>query len=376
MMERYRILGLGLGTALALVACATAAPVLSSTAGVAGDGGSSFYTPPDDSGGASLDAGALPGTPQPPIAAEDAGSTSRGGGACSGKTGMSGDSVPTLMSGGMARSFRLHVPPSYDPTALTPLVLNFHGLTATAEIQEGVSEMDTTADAHGFIVAYPEGIDEAFNAGICCSQFTGLLTGGDGKSYDDEGFTTAILAQLESDYCIDPKRVYSTGISNGALFSYRLACDMAGTFAAIAPVAGSLPVDAGACNPTRAVPVLETHGMADPLIPFDGGPPPILGLLGGIFVTFESVPDTLAFWERVDGTSGATPSTVYTNGDVTCQLWAAAGAGQADVELCAISDGGHTWPGGGMQNPLYGKVSTDLNASENIAKFFEAHPMP
>ena len=151
---------------------------------------------------------------------------------------------------------------------------------------------------------------------------------------------------------------------------------MAGTFAAIAPVAGSLPIAAADCKPSRPVPVLETHGVSDPLIPFDGGPPPILGLLCGIFFTFASVPDTLSFWRGVDSTASATAATVYSNGDATCQLFAAPTSGGADVELCKISDGGHTWPGGGMQNPLYGKVSTDLNASETIAKFFEAHPRP
>ena len=58
---------------------------------------------------------------------------------------------------------------------------------------------------------------------------------------DDVGFISALIDLMIKDYNMDPNRVYMTGISNGAIMSYRLACEIPHKIAAIAPVDGNIP---------------------------------------------------------------------------------------------------------------------------------------
>ncbi|MEO8876102.1 MAG: PHB depolymerase family esterase, partial [Polyangiaceae bacterium] len=150
---------------------------------------------------------------------------------CTGKTAGSGDSVVTLTSGNISRDAILHVPAKYDPTKPTELVLNFHGFTSNAAEQVILTRMNRAADDRNIIVAYPDGVGASWNAGDCCGDSWT-------DSIDDVAFTKALLAKLEGDYCVDPKRVYAAGFSNGGFFSHRLGCEMSNVFGAIAPVSG------------------------------------------------------------------------------------------------------------------------------------------
>ena len=98
---------------------------------------------------------------------------------CAGKAPASGDSVWTVMSGGVPRLVNVHIPTSYDPTQPTPLVLNFHGFTSDAVQEALLSQMSPLADANGFIVMYPVGTGAplSWNAGACCG--TAAATGVD-----------------------------------------------------------------------------------------------------------------------------------------------------------------------------------------------------
>jgi polyhydroxybutyrate depolymerase len=324
-------------------------------------------------GGASL-ASAWPKGDPDPGAAPTGAPTFGGGGAgapvparvtCSGKAGLAGDQQLTLTSSGGTRDLRLHVPAGYDPTAGQMLVLSFHGFSSNAWEQEILTRMDTVADAHGFLVAYPDGVSASWNAGACCGVAWN-------DSVDDVQFTKDMLALIASEYCIDPARIYATGMSNGGFMSHRLGCEMADTFAAIAPVAGVLGIDAAACNPSRPVPILDFHGTADPIVPYKGGTPVSPVDLGSaVPITFRSVADSMSIWRTKEGCSG-TPDTIYAQGDATCQR-STCSAG-SEVVLCTIDQGGHTWPGG-VPIPL-GKTSIDISATETMVEFFEAHPMP
>lgn len=283
--------------------------------------------------------------------------------ACNGKALGSGDRTITMSSGGITRFAYAHVPNGYDPTKGTMLVLNFHGFSNSALIQRTVSRMDKSSDLHGYIVVYPEGVATSWNAGDCCG--TAWV-----DAVDDVKFARELIQKLESDYCIDPKRVFSTGYSNGGFLSYRLACEMSDTIAAIAPVAGQLGIPPTKCNPPRPVPLLEIHGTADPIVPYNGGTP-IIGIDLGPVPKFRSVTESLAAFTQKNGCLGQ-PKTIYQKGDATCSQW---GLCQGDVVHCKIDQGGHTWPGG-VPIPLVGKTSTDLGATETIYEFFAAHPMP
>lgn len=282
---------------------------------------------------------------------------------CSGKSGKSGEHTISLQAGGLTRTSIVHVPDSYDPTQGTMLVLNFHGFSSAGWQEALLSRMSGAADQRGFIVAYPEGVATSWNAGDCCgTAWT--------DSVDDIGFTKALLDRLEKDYCIDPKRVYATGMSNGGFFSHRVGCELADRFAAIAPVAGVLGFPDDKCHPSRPLPIIDFHGTSDPLVPYDGGTP-ILPTLGAGLV-FRSVAETMHFWQLNNGCSGD-KKVIYQNGDATCEEWPDC-TGGANTVLCTIDGGGHTWPGG-LPVPPLGKTSSDIDATATMLDFFQAHPM-
>jgi polyhydroxybutyrate depolymerase len=309
--------------------------------------------------------------PAPPIAAAagpapqpspDGAPSPAPGVQCSGKTGAAGDRTLSLTSGGSSRTSLLHVPASVDPTKGAMLVVNYHGFMSDAVQQVALTRMNAVADAKGFIVAFPYGLGQGWNAGDCCVELQP-------PNVDDVQFTKDLLALVEGQYCIDPRRVYATGMSNGGFLSHRLACAMADTFAAVAPVSGVLGIPPETCTPSRPVPILHFHGTADNVVPYDGGPaakllPPI---------QFRSVAATLNFWRTTDACLG--PGTVvYAQGDATCVDYTDC-AGGAEVQLCTIDGGGHTWPGG-LAVPNLGKTSADVDATARMIDFFAAHPMP
>jgi polyhydroxybutyrate depolymerase len=273
----------------------------------------------------------------------------------------------TIQSGGMARTFSVYVPAKYVAATSTPdtLVFVFHGLTETATGNglsiDYISQMDPVSDAQGFLVVYPQGIGNSWNAGRCCGQAVS-------SNVDDVGFFDDMVAWVESKYCVDPKRVYAAGLSNGGFFSNRLACERANVVAAIGPVAGTL--DITPCNPSRPVPVFEVHGTADTVVAFDGGSSS----------EALSVEQAISTWEGLDKCTDSMPATVYTNGSgngaATCTEETMCSGGSA-VELCVIAGGGHQWPGGKDDSlGVLGLLSNDLDTSTMMMKFFQEHPMP
>ncbi len=151
----------------------------------------------------------------------------------------------------------LHVPTGYDGTRQLPLVLDIHGYTSFATEQLDRSKWDEMADKETFVVVAPDGVDEAWNAG-------GL---GD-SSIDDVGFIRAVVDDVASKLCIDEKRVYATGHSNGGAMTHKLGCEAADLFAAIAPICGWT---SGSCNPSRPIAVAAVRALEDSTVQYNGG---------------------------------------------------------------------------------------------------------
>jgi polyhydroxybutyrate depolymerase len=257
---------------------------------------------------------------------------------------------------GEARTVRVHVPASYKAASPTPLVLNFHGYTSSATEQETWSKMIEKSDKEGFIVLHPQGTGllKGWNAGACCGD-------AQTKKVDDVGFTKAMLDEAEKRFCIDTKRVYSAGMSNGGFMSYRLACEMSDRIAAIAPVAGLSTV--APCTPGRPVPVMHFHGTADNVVPYNGG-----GLAG-----YPKAADSIAAWAAINQCTGA-PVETFNKGDARCVTHKTC-AGGAEVTFCTLTGGGHTWPGG-TPVPILGTTNKDISATDAMWDFFKAHPLP
>ena len=198
----------------------------------------------------------------PAVVAPDvvAGATAKAGGGC-GKAATPGVTTEQLTVDGRPRDYLLSIPDSYDPSTRAPLIFNFHGLGSNKEQQALYSGMNQKAGAAGYVVITPDG------TGTDLRHWAFPPLAG---SATDVAFVKALLATTTRALCIDPKRVYATGMSNGAIFSTALACALPGRFAAIAPVAGvnGTKVCGRGTPPTS---VLAFHGTADPIVPYAGG---------------------------------------------------------------------------------------------------------
>ena len=265
-----------------------------------------------------------------------------------------------LSHDGDTRSYELYVPPGYDGTTPLPVVLNFHGLTSSGPLQQEGTKMDELAAREDFIVAYPNGLDNSWNAGVCCGRSAET-------NVDDVGFTRAVIDDLGARGCIDTARVYATGMSNGGFLSHRLACEAADVIAAAAPVAAVLGIDESACNPSRPIPILQLNGTADPLVSYEGG-----GLADS-----PSAQDSIDGWIARDGCSGE-PQITYENGAATCET-ASDCDGEVSVTLCSIEGAGHCWPGQPCPErlgSLVGEPTFDIDANEVMWELFSTAKLP
>ncbi len=282
---------------------------------------------------------------------------------CAGKPVPSpGTSTHSLRIGETTRTYRVYVPPRHSARTPVPVVLAFHGGLGTGKSMEKQTRLDAVADAHGFLAVYPDGLYRTWNAGGCCEKSME-------EHVDDVGFVSALMDRLAADYCVDPRRIYATGFSNGAMLAHRLACELADRIAAIAPVSGVIMVSS--CVPARPVPVMVFHGTADPRSLWEGG----LGAKDPRKGTRASIPDTMATLESRLHCAQQT-STIYQKGAATCTSRPICDGG-AEVALCRIEGGGHQWPGGEPVFPgMLGPTTQDISAGEVMWRFFERHPLP
>ncbi len=308
---------------------------------------------PVGGGGAGDDSG------QPGAGVGDAGG---GGGAdlpqvvsCDGKLAQPLDATWKISFGGVDRTFDVHVPASYNPATPMPVVLNFHGLTSNSAQEELLAKTNEKGDAVGFIAVHPQGTGNpaSWNAGACCSPANDSMV-------DDVGFVGAMIDKLELDLCVDPARVFATGMSNGGFLSHRLACELADRIAAVAPVAGVNGLTT--CAPKRPISVMHFHGTADPLVPYGGSPQ--MGFIG--------VEQSFSDWALRDKCTDS-PFESFRKGDSHCATYKQCDGG-AEVILCTVDNGGHTWPGG-LPIPGLGNTTTDLSATDAMWDFFTRHPL-
>jgi polyhydroxybutyrate depolymerase len=269
----------------------------------------------------------------------------------------------TIDVSGVSRSYLLYVPAGQSGKHL-PAFIMLHGGGSTNARQEKYSNFDAFAAAHAIVVMYPQGIDKHWNDGRVI---------GHESMADDIGFMKAMLAEVNAQGVIDPKRVYAAGISNGGFMALHMACVMPDALAGIAVVAATQPVDA-ACPSARPMPVIFFHGTADKLVPFNGGPiAPQFGNRGTAMSNAEAV----AVWQKRNGCGAAVKKVLPVKDasdslPVTIETYSCPqGRG---LENVVVQGGGHTWPGaqqGRIATYFLGPVSGDIDANETMWKFFE-----
>jgi polyhydroxybutyrate depolymerase len=295
---------------------------------------------------------AAPPTAAPPTTAA---------GCTPGRTHAAGQTSETFAGG---RTYVLYVPAGYTGDRPVPVVFEFHGHGSSAGAQVVYGDFRGLADRDGFVVVAPDGLVTAADPGRHFNLFEASAT-----EADDVAFTVSLLDHLSSVLCVDRRRVYATGMSNGGAMSSALACRAADRFAAIGPVAVVLylPQCSGAARP---VPVAGFAGTADPVVPYDGGRVnccnnPVL----------PSAPKSMADFAAHNGCTGS-PVETRPSPSVLVRRWSAGCKDGAVVDFYTIEGGGHTWPGAAVKPPTLGVTTDEINATEVLWAFFRDHPMP
>lgn len=277
----------------------------------------------------------------------------------------------SMMYNGLKRTYHIHVPANYNENTSTPLVFALHGGGGTGKRMDRFTGLSRLSDMHGFIAAYPDAVEKHWNDGRGVNKYRSHR-----ENVDDVGFISDLIDAISKDYTIDHKRVYVTGASNGAMMSFRLACELTDKITAIAPVIGSLGENISKkCNPSRPIPVLIIGGTDDPLVPWEGGHVHLFRKKLGIVL---SIQDTARFWAIHNECSQEPnvswePDTSPDDGTRIRKTVYNKCRHGAEVLLYEIQGGGHTWPKGPQYLPewIIGVTSQDMDGTEVIWKFFE-----
>jgi polyhydroxybutyrate depolymerase len=274
-----------------------------------------------------------------------------------------------IVVGGVKRHYLLVVPSSQDSGSAMSVVFVFHPKNTDAALIEHGLPFPELAERRRFIAVFPDGLDQQWNGG------RKKPTSKESMASDDVAFVAAILDAIGSKYRIDPKRVYATGISNGAIFCYTLAARLSDRIAAIGPVAGAIGFSIPKkFNLVQPVSVIAFNGTDDTYVPYRGNADPDAGFL--------SVPDSIAFWVNADGcvqkpVTFRLPRVVPDDGTSVIRLTFANGIHNSSVVSYVIVHGGHTWPGQHADpNDPKGRSTLGVDATKEILDFFDQHPKP
>lgn len=238
-----------------------------------------------------------------------------------------GDHEYTIASAnGVKYRYTLVMPTTVVPGKRAPLAIVWHGLGSTPEETRGLTHIDATMAKYAAISVHPRSPDKSWDAGTCCTSFGG------GPKRDETIFVRELLADIKSRVCIDSRRIYTTGFSNGGMLSQVLSCKMPDVFAASAPMSSSLTIAGSECNPSRPVPQFMINGTGDQLVHYS-----IPNLAG------MTVPSSFQLWANRDGCTGSATVTL-SQGKASCQTYRQCAAG-SEVTLCTVEGMGHCMPG-------------------------------
>jgi polyhydroxybutyrate depolymerase len=268
---------------------------------------------------------------------------------------------------GLNRSFVVYVPATGNTPQNLPVLISLHGRFGTGEQMLRFADFRQLADKEKFVIVCPDGIDKSWNAG--------LNTPANRKGINDVKFIGQLITYMLSTYHGDAQRVYVTGMSNGGFLASRLACELPGRIAAIAAVGASMDKNMNYL-PAKPVPVMYIQGTKDPLVPFDG-----VAKRGSARRLIYSHDMILKLWRDADGCDEkpAVTNLPDSAGDGTIIIkeeYTNAATGIKVVGY-AITNGGHTWPGGTQYLPklIIGSVSHNMNACEVIWDFFKEYKL-
>jgi polyhydroxybutyrate depolymerase len=319
--------------AAALPHCATSSK---GTSAEPQDGAAIGNTEPQDGSGGSSAGGSSAGGSS--TGAASAGGSSTGAACSPGTRIAAGQSEHTLESGGVSRRLVVHLPAGHEASEALPVVFTLHGSGGTPEAQLMDTGLVPVADAKGFVLVAPAGLDNFWNVPP------------DPNAADDVRFISDAIDLVASLVCVDRQRVFVTGFSGGARMSSQLACDLSSRIAAVAAIGGvRFP---GPCSQARPFPILAFHGTGDDVNPYDGGGRPEWQ---------TSVESAVDGWAQHNSCGARSEQEVAPGIDRLSY------ASCTEVALYRIAGFGHSWPGA---------ITSEASANDLIWSFFERHPLP
>jgi polyhydroxybutyrate depolymerase len=277
---------------------------------------------------------------------------------------------------GVTRTFTTQLP----ATRPVPLVIVLHGKTQTGADMMTRTSWPQLAKRERFGVVFPDGRNRAW----ADLRFDAKRApGGPPEGTDDVAFIARVVEKYVADGTADPKRIYVTGVSNGAAMTMTLVCRRADLFAAAASVVMNLTDDLGAaCHPARPVPMLMMNGTADPLIPYRGGRARRRIVTRDVWSTAK----TIAFWRQINGCEPGDSGSIDLDDrdrrdrSTVTRIDSRCPAGR-DVVLYRVNNGGHRMPGAFPDarftravNLLLGPQNHDIDGAETIWGFLRGFP--
>ncbi|WP_251063775.1 MULTISPECIES: PHB depolymerase family esterase [unclassified Streptomyces] len=250
-----------------------------------------------------------------------------------------GDQTVMLTWKGKQRTYKVHAPPGYTPAKKLPLVIAMHPYPSTGAYMEQLSGLSEKADQENFLVVYPDGHAQAFNALVCCG------------SEDDVGLLRTITDRFVDKWGADPARIYATGISNGGDMSLKAAVELHDVFAAVAPVSGGFIGSAAEDDSYRP-----------------DSPVSVITFVGELDRYYDSFDTGIKTWQKRVGCEVAPPEKVekkVTRTTATC-------ADGSEVTTYRLALMGHSWPSGLSDDMAF--TESDVNATDLMWEFFAAHP--
>ncbi|KAL6864610.1 carbohydrate esterase family 1 protein [Trichoderma novae-zelandiae] len=280
----------------------------------------------------------------------------------------------TITSGGLLRYFLISIPPRYHTEIPTPAVLSYHRGTTTAESQLVLDQLTNTELNTEFIVIYPSILTTHAN-----TEGQNIWQGDPSDTINDVQFTADMLNHVQSQYCIDPTRIFATGKSDGAGFCNVLACDrtLSTRIAAFAPVSGAYYIDTLPCSPSD-VPIPCNPGRRDiPLLAYHGGNDTTISYPGSDRKQecLASIPHFIQQWAMRDGLGLKDVTTPIAPNTVSHKFGSGAKLGLVEHICDAVI--GHDWPSPepNSDNQSPGRYVASFNATPIILWFFKQHPL-
>jgi len=243
-----------------------------------------------------------------------------------------------------------------------PVVIVLHGGQGSAADQRERTGFDGLAVAEGFTVVYPEGTEwapgrHAWNTGYLMRRQVGQS--------NDIAYLDALIDILIRDHSADPRRIYMTGGSNGAMMTLVYATQRAERLAAIAPVVGAM--FSFETQPSRPLPIMFINGGQDNEVPSEGGFSRNPLVARNQVAPYKPLAETVQFWVTVNGS--LTPPVTTRTGSVTTSVYRAPSDGA--VTISVVDDvGGHGWPGTQARRQGNNPIQS-FDGAERVWEFFK-----